>query len=81
MTSELDRMMGDPMKQIDELLAGVGLLRKAEHQQPSPEYTEALELLEPHGEYMTASDGDDVLVITVPRAADLIADNYVRRES
>lgn len=78
--SDLDRMFGDPMKQIEDIILGTNILRKAEHT-PTPEYTEAFNLLEPYGVYATTSDRTDQLMLTVGAAADLIADNYVRRES
>lgn len=73
-------MMGDPIKAIDELFIGAGLLRKAELAEvaPSPEYTEAYELLEEWAEH-AEFEGDYPLVIPITTAADLIADNYDRR--
>lgn len=71
--------MTDPMPTILNTLLGINQLRKNETL--SPEYREAYDLLEPYGVYMTGPDGDDVLAITIGGAADLIADNYVRRES
>lgn len=79
--SELAELMGDPIGQINEILVGTNLFRKAELEQPvepSPEYADAFSLLEPWGEYVTV-DGADVLMVRVHRAADLIADNYERR--
>lgn len=81
--TDLDRMMGDPLRQIDELFEGIGILRKAElahvEVRPSPEYTAAYELLEESAEH-AVFEGDYPLVIPITTAADLIADNYDRRE-
>lgn len=75
-------MMNDPMRAIDELFIGAGLLMKAEvaEVRPSPEYTAAFDMLEPHAEH-AVFEGDYPLVIPITTAADLIADNYERRES
>lgn len=83
MTAHLSHMMGDPVQQIEELIVGTGLIRKAELDIPvrttSPEYDAAFELFERAGEYMTDSQGDEQFVIPVSRAADLTADYYEKR--
>lgn len=80
--SELSRLMNDPVGQIEHILFGANLLRAAEHEpttvEPSPEYTEAYDLLEPHSEF-AEFEGDWIRVIPLGYAVDLIADNYERR--
>lgn len=81
--NDLDRKFNDPIQQIEELIIGTGILMKAELPsplQPPREYTEAFALLEDHGMYLMDSHGDDLFVLPVSRAADLIADNYERRK-